>query len=100
MIGSHFFNGWSRTQNHVTMSSAEAELIALVKCTAELLGMRSLMRDWGTDSRGLVYADSTAALAIAKRKGAGKLPTAPAEKSPDASSIGDGDDGEWNDFEG
>ena len=73
MIGSHFLKGWSRTQNHVTMSSAEAELIALVKCTAELLGMRSVMRDWGTDSRGLVYADSTAALAIANRKGAGKL---------------------------
>mgnify|MGYP007045316728 CR=1 FL=1 len=25
MIGSHFVKGWSRTQNHVTMSSAEAE---------------------------------------------------------------------------
>ena len=31
MIGTHFLKGWSRTQNHVTMSSAEAELIALVK---------------------------------------------------------------------
>ena len=28
MIGSHLIKGWSRTQNHVTMSSAEAELIA------------------------------------------------------------------------
>ena len=25
-IGSHFSKGWSRTQNHVTRSSAEAEL--------------------------------------------------------------------------
>jgi len=31
MIGTHFIKGWSRTQNRVTMSSAEAELIALVK---------------------------------------------------------------------
>ena len=73
MIGGRFIKGWARTQNHVTMSSAEAELIALVKCSAELLGMRNLMRDWGVESSGVVYADSSAALAIAKRKGAGKL---------------------------
>ena len=36
MIRGHFLKGWPRTQNHVTTSSAEAELIALVKCTAEL----------------------------------------------------------------
>ena len=54
-------------------SSAEAELIALVKCSAELMGMRSAMRDWGVESNGVVYADSSAALAIANRKGAGKL---------------------------
>ena len=73
MIGGHFIKGWSRTQNHVTLSSAEAELIALVKCSAELMGIRSAMRDFGVDSNGVVYADSSAALAIANRKGAGKL---------------------------
>ena len=73
MIGTHFLKGWSRTQNHITMSSAEAELIALVKCSAELLGLRSMARDWGLELAGTVYADSTAALAIANRKGAGKL---------------------------
>ena len=73
MIGGHFLKGWSRTQNHVTTSSAEAELIALVKCSAELMGMRSAMRDWAVESSGVVYADSSAALAIANRKGAGKL---------------------------
>ena len=60
MIGGHFMKGWSRTHNHVTLSSAEAELIALVKCSAELMGLRSAMRDWGTESNGVVYADSTA----------------------------------------
>ena len=33
MVGGHFIKGWARTQNHVTLSSAEAELIALVKCS-------------------------------------------------------------------
>ena len=73
MIGGHFIKGWSRTQNHVTMSSAEAELVALVKCSAELLGVRSMLRDLGVETSGVIYADSSAALAIAKRKGAGKL---------------------------
>ena len=73
MIGDHFIKGWSRTQNHVTTSSAEAELIALVKCTAESLGIKSMARDWGLDLGVTLYADSSAALAIAKRKGAGKL---------------------------
>ena len=73
MIGGHFLKGWSRTQNHVTMSSAEAELVAMVKCSAELMGVRSMMLDWEDDSSGVIYADSSAALAIAKRKGAGKL---------------------------
>ena len=73
MIGGHFLKGWSRTQNNVTLSSAEAELIAMVKCSSELMGMRSAMRDWGVESSGVVYADSSAALAIANRKGAGKL---------------------------
>ena len=73
MIGSHFIKGWSRTQNHVTLSSAEAELIALVKCTAETLGVCAVLRDWGQEKSSMLYADSSAALAIAKRKGAGKL---------------------------
>ena len=73
MIGGHFIKGWSRTQNHKTMSSAEAELFAMVKCAAELLGVRSMLRDFGVESEGVIYADSSAALAIAKRKGAGKM---------------------------
>ena len=73
MVGGHFIKGWSRTQNHITLSSAEAELIALVKCSAELLGVRSMLRDFGVESEGVVYAVSSAALAIARRKGAGKM---------------------------
>ena len=73
MIGDHFIKGWPRTQNHVTTSSAEAEIIALVKCTAESLGIKSMAQDWGQDLTVTLYADSSVALAIAKRKGAGKL---------------------------
>ena len=73
MVGTHFIKGWARTPNHVTLSSAEAELIALVKCTQECMGIQSMLRDWGQEFATTLYADSSAALAIAKRKGAGKL---------------------------
>ena len=66
MIGGHFPKGCSRTPNHVTLSSAVAELIALVKCSAELLGVRSAMSDFGVERNGVVYADS---FAIVSRNG-------------------------------
>ncbi|MDA8584432.1 hypothetical protein N9L68_09345, partial [bacterium] len=69
----HFLKLWSRTQSNVTLSSAEAKLYALIKCSAELLGARNMMRYWGRDRCGVVYADSSAALAVAKRNGAGEL---------------------------
>ena len=39
----------------------------MVKCTAELFGILRMLRDFGRDSSGVIYADSSAALAIAKR---------------------------------
>ena len=73
MIGEHFLKSWSRTQNSVTLSSAEAELVAMVKVTAELIGVLYMLKDWGDDMKGRVYADSSAALAISNRRGSGKL---------------------------
>ena len=45
----------------------------MVKGTAEMLGIKSMMADWGRAKTGTLYADSIAALGIAKRKEAGKL---------------------------
>ena len=73
MIGSHFIKGWSRTQNNVTTSSAGTELVAMVKGVRRAPRSSNRMKDLGRDSSGVIYADSSAALAIAKRKGAGKL---------------------------
>ena len=38
--GSHFVKSWSKTQSLVALSSAESELYALVKASAESLGIR------------------------------------------------------------
>ena len=76
MIGCHLVKAWSRTQDSVTLSSAEAELVALGKLAAEVLGVRTMCRDWEmshmTEASRLL-TDASAALSIAKREGAGKL---------------------------
>ena len=73
MIGGHFIKGWARTPNHVTLSSAEAELIALVKGCCEALGVESLIRDLGgSTSRIVARTDASAAVGIAKREGVGR----------------------------
>jgi len=73
MIGGHFIKGWAKTQSSITLSSAEAELVALCKLTAEVIGMISMCRDWKEEMEGQVWADASAALSIVKRRGAGKM---------------------------
>jgi hypothetical protein len=73
VIGEHVIKTWSRTQKTVALSSGEAELTAMVKATCEGLGVSALAEDWGSKKRIVLYADSSAALGVVKRKGAGKL---------------------------
>ena len=72
-IGEHFIKGWATSQASITLSSAEAELLAMTKATAETIGVLHMMKDMGKKKKGIVYADSSAALAIADRNGSGKL---------------------------
>ena len=46
----------------MTLSSAEAELIALIKCSSELFGAQSMLRYFGVETDGVVYAHSSAVL--------------------------------------
>ena len=73
MRGSHYLRSWSSTQRTIALSSGEAELTALVKCSCEVIGMLQLAADWRQEWQGEVYVDSTAALGVVGRKGAGKL---------------------------
>ena len=43
------------------------------KCSCELIGILQLAADWAQEVEGEVFVDSTAALGVVKRKGAGKL---------------------------
>jgi hypothetical protein len=71
--GSHVLKSYSKQQRTVALSSAEAELHAMVAASAEILGIIGLLRDMGHEASGEVYCDASAAIGIAQRQGAGKL---------------------------
>ncbi len=73
MLGSHLVKSWSVQQKNITLSSAEAELVAMEKVTAESLGVRSLCNEWGMCKSVMICADASAALAIVRRSGAGRV---------------------------
>ena len=52
MIGDHCVKFWSKTQQNITISTAEAELVALVKGGCEGIGIMSLMDDLGMKGAG------------------------------------------------
>ena len=72
-IGEHWVKSWSKTQHCITLSSAEAELVAMSKAAAEVIGIISLAKDLGAKLTGHLLSDSSSALAIVARRGAGKL---------------------------
>ena len=69
--GSHPFKMWSRTQELVSLSSAEAELYAAIKACNETLGFLSLLKDYQIHATGKIMSDASAALGIIKRQGIG-----------------------------
>ena len=69
MRGGHHLKSWSVTQKRVTLSSAEAELGALVKASAETLGVIQMAQGLGDEVGAEVFVDSSAALSVTQRKG-------------------------------
>ena len=50
-IGTHIIKGWSKTQSLIALSSAESELYAILKASAETLGVMAMMKDLGYSER-------------------------------------------------
>ena len=73
MRGDHLVKAWSRTQATIALSSAEAELYAMVKTSAEIIGLQSMLKDWGVEHTGRILGDATACLGLISRQGVGKL---------------------------
>ena len=66
--GRHTLKTWSATQKNEILSSGEAELVAMVKISCVMIGMTQLVSEWRLAMKGHMFADSSAALGIAKRK--------------------------------
>ena len=73
MRGTHHIKSLAVTQTRVTLSSAEAELGALVKAASETIGITQMTEGLGRKVSGYIFVDSSAALAVVNRKGCGKL---------------------------
>ena len=73
MRGAHLISHWSRTQQLVALSSAEAELNASVKATQEALGVAHLEEELGRRLLIRLYGDSSANHGIIQRQGSGKI---------------------------
>ena len=73
MSGKHLISHWSSTQSTVALSSAEAELNALVKAISETLGVKNMMKTAGIELAIEVKTDSNAAKGIVHRTGCGKV---------------------------
>ena len=71
--GKHCLKSWSSTQATVALSSAEAELYALIKGAAQALGIMTMLLDLGAEANATIHADASAAIGIVRRTGLGKL---------------------------
>ena len=54
-IGLHYIKSWSSTQKTIALSSGEAELTAVVKCSCETIGILQLAEDWGLTLEGEIH---------------------------------------------
>ena len=73
MLGKHLIAHWSSTQSVVALSSAEAELNALVKMFSETLGLRNTFLEMGRKVKIEIFTDSSASKGIVQREGCGKV---------------------------
>ena len=73
MMGEHSIKSYCRQQKVIALSSAEAELYAMVAASAETLAIIGFTKDLGTMMTAEVCADSSTALGIAQRVGVGKV---------------------------
>ena len=67
-MGSHTIKTWSRMQSVVALSSGEAEYYAIVKGSAEGLGIQAIAADMGLEWCLHVSTDASAAIGIGSRR--------------------------------
>ena len=69
MHGRRLIKSYSRTQSDISLSSAEAELYALVSAAKEALGLVAMIKNNRRAVEPLMSVDATTTIGIAERKG-------------------------------
>ena len=64
LLGSHCLKTWSKTQGTIAQSSAESELLGIVKAASEALGMASLAADFGIELWTRLHVDAEESLPL------------------------------------
>ena len=76
MVGNHLIKAWSATQQAYALSSAEAELYAMVEAVTRGKGLVSLATELGFSNLSNVLrlgTDSSAAKSFVSRRGLGRM---------------------------
>ena len=73
MRGKHLIKSWSSTQTVVALSSGEAEYYGMVKGASVALGLQAVLGDFDVQCSIVLKSDASAAIAIASRRGLGKV---------------------------
>ena len=71
--GGQCLKTWSKTLNTLALSSGEAELGAVVRASAEALGIKALLADFGFTVTLEICSDATAAIGMVRREGLGRV---------------------------
>ena len=72
-LGTHLLKSWSVNQQHVALSSGEAEYYGMVRGASQALGAKAMLKDMGIEVGIRVFVDASAAVGIACRRGLGKV---------------------------
>ena len=73
MWGSHLIKSWSATRSVIALSSGEAEYYGIVEGAFVGLGLQSVLKDFDVHCEVVIRSDASAAIAIASRRGLGKV---------------------------
>ena len=73
MLGGSTVSTFCKGQAVIALSSGEAEYYGLVSATSQMLGLQSILFDWGWKFNAHVWMDATAGIAIGNWRGLGRV---------------------------
>jgi hypothetical protein len=67
--GKHVIKCWAKTQQVIALSSGEAELYACVRVASEAIGLQSILKDLGVETKIEIGIDANATLGMLMKEG-------------------------------